>query len=164
MVPLTYMGDGQFQAPRGFVARCDKDLVIGETLHWEISHERSAKSHAHYFATIHDAWANLPERLAMDFPSSEHMRKHALIKAGFCTMTKLVFRTNADAITGSATMAAMDTYAICDVTGNVVTVYRAQSQSVRAMGAKTFQDSKDKVLAVISEIIGADATQAGQAA
>lgn len=66
MLPLQYQGEGQFTAPRGFKALCDKDLVIGETLRWEICHERSAKSHAHYFAVIGDAWANLPEGLAMD--------------------------------------------------------------------------------------------------
>jgi hypothetical protein len=164
MLPLQYQGEGQFTAPRGFKALCDKDLVIGETLRWEICHERSAKSHAHYFAVIGDAWANLPEGLAMDFPSAEHLRKHALIKAGYCTMTRIVCRTNEDAVAACALMKGMDGYSICDVSGTVVTVYQAQSQSRRAMGAKVFQESKDKVIAVISEIIGADATQAGEAA
>ena len=164
MLPLQYQGEGQFIAPRGFVARCDKELVIGEVLSWEICHERSAKSHAHYFATVGDAWANLPETLAMDFPSAEHLRKHALIKAGFCTVAKMVFGDDAEALRTCHILRGMDSYAICEVSGRVVTVYRAQSQSVRAMGAKAFQDSKDKVLAVISQIIGADATQAGKAA
>lgn len=164
MLPLQYQGEGQFTVPAGFVARCDKELVIGETLRWGIIHERSAKSHAHYFAVIADAWANLPERLAMEFPSAKHLRKHALIKAGYCTMTRVVCRTNEDAVAACALMKGMDSYSICDVSGSVVTVYRAQSQSFRAMGAKVFQDSKEKVIAVISEIIGGDATQAGEAA
>lgn len=164
MMALTYMGEGHFQAPPGFIKRCDAEYVIGETLRWQICHERSAKSHAHYFATVDSAWANLPEALAMDFPSADHLRKHALIKAGFCTMAKMVFGDEAEALRACSILRGMDSYAICEVSGRVVTVYRAQSQSLRAMGAKVFQDSKDKVLAVISQIIGADATQAGQAA
>lgn len=79
-------------------------------------------------------------------------------------MTRIVCRTNEDAVAACALMKGMDGYSICDVSGTVVTVYQAQSQSLRAMGAKVFQESKDKVIAVISEIIGADATQAGEAA
>lgn len=165
MAALTYAGEGEFHAAgRGLAVLCDKQLVIGETLRWQIVSERSAASHAHYFACVASAWASLPESLAADFPSPEHLRKHALIKAGYCSMNRLAFRTNADAVAACAVLSSMDSYSICDVAGNVVTVYRATSQSMRAMGKKAFQESKDKVLDVISQLIGADATQAGQAA
>lgn len=164
MIPLQYQGEGQFTTPRGFAKRCDSELVIGETLQWEQVSDRSAASHKHYFATIADAWGNLPEALAADFPSPEHLRKHALIKAGYCDMTRLSFRSNADAIAGCAIISKLDTYSICEVSGAVVTVYRAKSQNMRAMGKKVFQESKDAVLTAISQIIGADATQAGMAA
>lgn len=164
MVPLIYQGEGQFTTPHGFAKRCDRELVIGETLNWEQVNERSAASHRHYFATIADAWSNLPEALAADFPSPEHLRKHALIKIGHCDMKRLAFRSNADAIAGCAVMAGMDTYSICEVSAAVVTVYRAKSQSMKAMGKKDFEESKGKVLDVISQIIGADATKASEAA
>jgi hypothetical protein len=164
MLALQYLGEGQFTTPRGFAKRCDKELVIGETLRWEQVNERSAASHRHYFAVIADAWGNLPEALAGDFPSPEHLRKHALCKAGYCTVNRIVCSDNAQAVAACAVMSAMDGYAICNVEGRVVTVYRAESQSIRAMGGKKFNESKSKVLDVISQIIGADATQAGQAA
>lgn len=164
LAPLQYLGEGQFQAPKGHAKRCDRDLVIGETLQWEVHRERSAESHRHYFAVIADAWGNLPEVLAADFPSPEHLRKHALIKAGYCTVNRLVFPDNAEAIRAAAFLQSLDTYAICEVSGRVVTVYRAKSQSIKAMGKATFQKSKDDVFTAISQIIGADATQAGMAA
>ena len=64
----------------------------------------------------------------------------------------------ATAIAAAALMQAMDTYAICQVEGRTVTVWRATSQSVRAMGAKEFAESKNKVLDFISQLIGADVT------
>ena len=164
MLALTYMGEGQFQAPRGFAKRCDKELVIGETLRWEVVHERSAASHSHYFAVLADAWANLSEALAADLPSPEHMRKHCLIKAGYCDMTKLVCGDNAEAIRAALLMKSMDTYSICEVSGRVVTVYRAKSQSIRAMGKKEFGDSKNAVLVEIGKLIGADPAELGKAA
>lgn len=159
MIPLRYDGDGAFVAPRGFWKRCDKELVIGEVVPWERIEVRSAKSHDHFFAQVKDAWANLPEALAMDFPNFHHLRKHALCKAGYCTITKVVCADNAGAVTAASLMQGMDTYAICDIAGRVVTVYRAQSQSKKAMGAKVFQQSKEDVFAVLSQMIGADITQ-----
>jgi hypothetical protein len=164
IVPLQYLGEGQFQAPPGHARRCDKALVIGEQLTWEQVNPRSMASHNHQFASIGDAWANLPERLAPDFPTADHLRKHCLIKAGYCTIHRVVCRDNHEAITACSIFSAMDTYAICTVEGSVATMYRAESQSIKAMGAKKFYQSKTAVLDLISEMIGADAHQAGQAA
>jgi hypothetical protein len=160
LLPLQYQGEGQFTTPRGFAKRCDQTLVIGEVLQWEQLNERSAASHKHYFATIADAWANLPEAQAADFPNPETLRKHALIKAGYCTVARVVCADNPGAIALCALMQAMDSYAICEMSGRVVTVYRAQSQSMRAMGKKAFQESKERTLHVISSIIGVDIADA----
>lgn len=164
MIPLTYLGEGQFATPPGFAKRCDKELVIGEVLRWEQVQDRSAASHKHYFAVVRDAWSNLPEALASEFTNPTHLRKHALIKAGYCTMTRIVCADESEAIRAVLLFRGMDTYAICEVDGNVMTTWRAKSQSMKSMGKAEFQKSKDDVLTVISQIIGADATQAGQAA
>lgn len=164
MTPLRYLGEGQFQAPGIFARKLDASLVIGEVLRWEQVPERSLKSHKFYFATIADAWGNLPESLADELPSPEHLRKYALIKAGYCDMSKVVLSTNRQAIQLSAIMAAMDACAVFEVSGNVLTVWQAHSQSMKAMGKKQFEESKQAVLDVISGLIGADATQAGMAA
>lgn len=164
IAPLQYLGAGQFQATTGHATRLDKALVIGETLQWEQVHPRSIESHRHYFAVIADAWGNLPESWAIALPSPEHLRKHCLIKAGYCTTVQIACATNSEAVKACAQFKSMDTYSVCSISGSVVTVSTAISQSVKNMGGKVFQESKTRVLDIISEMIGADATQAGQAA
>ena len=164
MYPLRYLGEGGFQAPGAFAKKLDAALVVGEVLRWEQVPERSLKSHKFYFATIADAWANLPESLVDEFPSPEHLRKYALIKSGYCTTIKLVLPTNAEAVAACAFIQASDEFVICEPIGRVATISRASSQSMRAMGKKQFEESKSRVLDVISGLIGADATQAGMAA
>ena len=162
--PLQYLGEGQFQATRGHGKRLDKDLVIGEILTWAEVKSRSMASHNHFFAQVEDSWANLPERFALDFPNAETLRKHALIKTGFCTMQRIVWRDNSEAISACTLVSSMGTYAICDVSGSVVTVWKPESQSMKAMGGKRFQESKSAVLDFISTLIDADANKAGMAA
>lgn len=164
IVPLRYVGDGEFQAPKAFAKQCDAALVIGEQQRWELVNERSAASHKFYFATIAEAWGNLPENLVAELPSPEHMRKHCLCRAGYCDVTKLVCGDNDDALRAALLMKQMDTYAICEVSGRVVTVYRAKSQSVRAMGKKDFEASKTAVLSEIGKLIGADPAELGKTA
>lgn len=163
MSPLQYMGEGQFQAPIGHASRLDKALYIGQSLVWEHINQRSSESHKHYFAVIADAWGNLPEEMATALPSPEHLRKFSLVKCGYCTIVNIACATNADAVRACAQFLAMDTYSVCSINDRLVTVATATSQSMKAMGNKTFQESKNKVLDLISQMIGADATQAGNA-
>jgi hypothetical protein len=153
-VSLKYVGNDTFRSIRKIT-----DIEEGSIAAWQKIEIRSAKSHRHYFSAVHQAWLNLPEHLVDEFPSSEHLRKYALIKSGFCTITKLACKTNADAINVCTLMSKMDTYAICEVTGGVVTVRQAYSQSIPAMGRKLFQESKDEVFRVLSELIGSTVTE-----
>lgn len=50
----------------------------------------------------------------------------------------------------------LDDYAVITVREAVVRVYTAQSQSMKAMGAKTFQDSKTKVLDALDDLLGVE--------
>lgn len=153
---LKYLGDGNFRSI--YPAKCE-GLEPGAIAAWAKIEMRSAKSHRHFFAAVHQAWLNLPEHLVDEFPSSEHLRKYALIKSGFCTMTKLACKTNADAINVCTLMSKMDTYAICEVAGGVVTVRQAYSQSIPAMGRKLFQESKEEVFRVLSDLVGSTITE-----
>ena len=153
---LKYLGDGNFRAI--YPGKCE-GLEPGTIAAWAKVEVRSAKSHRHFFAAVHQAWLNLPEHLVDEFPSSEHLRKYALIKSGFCTMTYLAFKTNADAINACALMSKMDSYSIIEVSGGVVTVRQAASQSIPAMGRKLFQESKTEVFRVLSELIGAPVSE-----
>lgn len=161
MIALRHMGGGQFKAL--YPGKC-ANIEVGEVAAYERIEHRSPDSHRQFFAAVHDSWANLPEALADDFPSSDHLRKFALIKAGYCDMTKIVCKSNADAMTCAMAMKGMDTYMLVDVFGAILTVYRAKSQSIPKMGKAAFEESKDKVFAVISQLIGADSSKAGMAA
>jgi hypothetical protein len=155
VLPLKYIGDNTFRALRDV-----KDIEPGTVAGWARQEHRSAETHRHYFACIADAWANLREDVAATMPSPEHLRKGAMIQAGYCTMTKLAFKTNAEAIAACAFISALDTYAECGVNGTVAVIRRATSQSMKAMGKEEFQKSKEAVLGVISQLIGAEVKEA----
>lgn len=161
MYPLQYLGDGEFKIPSKYHAKAaDKALVIGEVLTWHEVQERSTKSHNHYFAMIHDAWLNLPESICEHFPNQESLRKYALIKAGYCTVKKVICSNNREANAMVALAYELDGFLICEVSDNVATVYRADSQSIKSMGKAMFQKSKTDVLEIISAMIGAQFEEA----
>jgi hypothetical protein len=153
--PLPMQWDGEAMRPtRGFAALADKQFVIGEvyTLE-EIDPTRSAASHRHYFAAVYDAWLNLPERETERFPTAEHLRKYALIRAGYCDSREIVCTSKAEAIRLGAFIKPMDPYALVAISGAVVRAYTAKSQSTKAMGKRVFQESKDAVLGVLAGMI-----------
>jgi len=57
---------------------------------------------------------------------------------------------------------AMDDYAIVIRRHDVVTVFTAKSQSQKAMGKKAFQESKQAVLDILSEMVGVSAQELQQ--
>ena len=66
-----------------------------------------------------------------------------------------------DAIDGRT---KLDDFAIVVVTGSVVTRFTAKSQSQRAMGKADFQASKDAVLDLAAQLIGATPQQIEESA
>ena len=163
--PLACNWDGTVFRPLPGAARAaERHFTPGGVYPLVVQEPRSQASHAQYFALITEAWQTLPEDLASDFPSSEHLRKWALIKAGHCDMRTLVCSSKAEAQRTAAFVRPLDPFAIVTVRDAVVTVYTAHSQSFRAMGKAAFQKSKDDVLRIIGELIGADPSQLGRAA
>lgn len=165
MTPLAlrYMGDGEFRAMHPRLA--DKALVVGEVLRWEPVAERSAESHRHLFALIADMWANLPDRLAEELPNPEALRKWALCEIGHCTITTLAFPNNQEAMRAAVLLRELDSYVQIGVNDKAVVVKRAKSIAYMAVRQKKeFQEIKDKVLHVISELIGADITELKESA
>ncbi|WP_216073446.1 hypothetical protein, partial [Acinetobacter baumannii] len=72
-------------------------------------------SHNHEFAWLHEAWHSLPERYAEQFPSSEHLRKYALIQAGYSNSHSLVCGSKAEALRLAAFIRPMDEFAVVTV-------------------------------------------------
>ena len=137
-----------------FVKRCNTTFTDTEIYRMAIEEERSAQSHRHYFATLFDAWTNLPEREAERFPSAEYLRKYALIRTGYSDQRQIVCASKAEAQRLRAFVAPMDDYAIVTAVESVVTVFTAKSQSTKAMGRREFNESKQRVLDYVSQLLG----------
>ena len=137
--------------------RADAQWVVGERYSVEIRQERSAASHRAYFASIAEAWQNLPEDLAERFPTPDALRKFALIRAGFRDERSIVAASKAEALRLAAFIKPMDAYAVVTVKDAVVVVYTAKSQSIKAMGKEDFEKSKAAVLDIVAQMIGTTA-------
>jgi hypothetical protein len=153
---VWYEKDGCFVPKGGFTQRCSRFFKDGETVMLAPFEPRSMASHRGYFAQINELWANLPERLVDQFPTSEHLRKKALIDTGHYNDSVEVFETQAEAM---AYMRGVkrDEFVICSLVDTTVVVRTAKSQRMfgeAPMSKAEFQKSKDDVLRWIEELIG----------
>lgn len=151
-----------------FSRLCDRQFVVHETYRLVVEDERSEASHRHEFAWLREAWLQLPEKYAELCPSSEHLRKRALIGAGFYNETIIDAGSNAAALRVASTLKARDEFALVIVRGPLVVIRDAKSQSRRAMKRAEFQDSKQKIMEIVAGMIGVSpeelAKNAGKAA
>lgn len=154
-LPVAYIWDGESMRPvnGGFMKRCDKQFVVGETYVLEVREERSSKQHAFFFASVGEAWKNLPEEAVARYPNPEYLRRWALVKAGYADEKTVLCATKAEATRTIATVKGLNEYAIIVQKGTVLKIFTAQSQSIRAMDRKTFKESADAVLAILAEVI-----------
>lgn len=155
MTPLPFTWDGEaMQVRPGFQRQADGQFVIGETYRLEVVEARSEVSHRHEFAWLREAWSSLPFDLAMLHPTPEHLRKWALIQAGFCTVTDYacMFKTEAKRLAETLRQQT-DEYAVVIVSDTVVRVVKPESQSMKAMGNERFKASKAAILEVVSALI-----------
>ena len=151
--PLAFQWDGEVMVPlnpRG----ADRQYVVGEHYRLVPHEDVSVSSRNHYFACIAESHRNLPDETAAELPTPEHLRKFALIKAGYYNKRSILASTLAEARSLAAFIKPMDEYAIVTIEGKMVSVYAAQSQSGKAMGRETFQASKQAVLDIVSEMVG----------
>jgi len=151
--PLAFQWDGEALIPR--VPRlADKHLVVGETYLMVPHEDRSDATHKHEFAWLREAWMNLPEDIAVNYPTAEHLRKRALIEAGFCDETIVDAGSKAAALRTAAFVRAIDDFALVLVRDQYVIRRTAKSQSRRAMKKDEFQASKTAIMEIISNMIG----------
>ena len=137
----------------------------GDVVFVEAEHPRSDKSHKHQFAEIAEAHRNLTEDI-LEQPwaaNPETLRKHALIATGYCNSYTLDCGKEATARRVKAALVSAEAgkhgYALGQVRGPVVIVWTPESQSMRAMGGKRFQESKEAVLNWIASKIGVSPEQ-----
>lgn len=147
MPPMLFDWDGTAMVPqRRFHNLVNASFTVGEAYRLEPQEQRSLVSHNHYFKTLNEIWESLPERYGDRIPSVEHMRKWALIRTGFRDERSIVCASKAEAERVAAFVKPMDDFAIVVAHEASVLVYTAKSQSMKAMGAKEFQRSKEAVL------------------
>lgn len=154
--PFIWTGDSFQPANAHWARKCDERFVVGQSYALDEIHPRSSATHAHYFATLHDIWQSLPDHLAEQYPTDEHLRKYALIRTGYHTMTQHVCKSGAEAERLATIIKPYDTYQLVTVKDSIVTVYNAISQDYRSMDKRTFAESKEKVVDWCSNLIGAD--------
>lgn len=157
--------DGRALHPDGnfATAALHDRLGAGEVVFVDLDPERSAKSHRHAFAFVRTAWMNLPDDLK-DAPyagHADHLRKHALIATGYRKVEMMPCGTEKRAERFALSMARLannlEGYAIATTDGPVAYCLTAESQSMKAMGGKRFQESKQAILEWCAELIGVSA-------
>lgn len=152
LIRCAWDGDAFRPSSAMHAHRAREAFGAGEIVLLNVQNERSMISHRHFFATLHDLWANLPERLAgQDYAKSpDTLRKRALIATGFANVETIVCGSKAAAERVAAYVGVLATkvhgYAITEAAGNVARCWTPQTQSVAGMGAKEFQRSKTAVL------------------
>lgn len=144
--------DGKMVPIERYRQLADRQFVAGFDYVLEHVPPRNMKSHSHYFATIHEIWNNLPETETR-FPSADHLRHWALVQAGFCIEKNFICDSPKLAKNLAVFIRSIDQFGIITISGNVVRVFEAKSQSTAAMNAEEFQESKKRVLDICSALI-----------
>jgi len=149
--------NGEIFTPQASSANNIKLLEPNQVYVIEPEKPRSYASHKHHFAWLNTAFLNLPEKHVGLFTNSEHLRKYALIKTGFCLVKDFPVLSMAEAErTETVARALADKYSIVVVQDKLVRVFTAQSQSVTGMGGKRFQESKSAIREYIAALIGVE--------
>lgn len=153
--PLLCEWTGEAFRPLGrYATEADRQLVVGERHKITEWSDRSDATHRHEFAWLREAWQNLPESIADLYPSPEHLRKRALIQAGYFNEMVIDAGSNAAAIRVSRGFMAHDEFCVAVVRGSIVAVRTAKSQSRRSMDRKEFQASKTAIMEIVSQLLG----------
>lgn len=154
--PIMFQWDGESMRPASdfWANRCDRVYVVGQLYKLVEHHDRSDASHNHYFAAIQNGFDSLPDELKAEYPSTEHLRKKALIRKGYRNERDIVLSSKADAERVAAFMRPIDDYAVVVNVNNVVRIWTAKSQKKSAMDNREFQQSKTDVLDFIANLLG----------
>jgi hypothetical protein len=135
-----------------FMKLFDETIAVGEEVPMDRVEDRSMASHGGYFAAVHEGWKNLAEEFDGRFPDAEYLRKWALVESGYCAEANFVMDTAKDAHALGVALRQRDKYAVIRVSGNVVKVFTAESQSMASMKKERFESSKRAVLDLIASM------------
>ena len=127
---ISAQWDGEVLRPlRRHARACDDTLTVGEVYRIEVVDEAQSARDRQFHAALREAWLNLPEAIAEEFPSVESFRHYLLVKCGYCTTVRLPFASERAA---RESLPLLQTEgAILHVERAVVTVIRPMSQKLR---------------------------------
>ena len=163
--PFNARWEGGVFRPLGrYADECRTNFKDGQIARLEALEERSMASHGHQFAWLTEAWRNLPEDLAADYPTPEHLRKRALVQAGYFHETAIDVGSKAGALRVAADYKHRLEFAYVIVRGPIVIIREPMSQKKSLMGAKAFQESKTAIMAIVADMIGVEPDQLEQEA
>lgn len=166
--PLYWTWTGREMVPLDrFLRLAEQSFERGRAYKLMVAEEASSQSRRHYFACIREAWENLPEALALQYASPEHLRKRALILTGFCNEQVWSVPTNAEAVRTMRVLRQADEFAVVVVRGNSLRLLTAKSQANGKMSRREFAQSKTAVLDYLAKLIDTTPEQlkeAGRAA
>lgn len=160
--PIRFQWDGEAMRPvsPSWARKCDERFVVGAEYRMTELQEMSERSRRHFHAVVREAWLSLPDELAAEFETDEHLRKHCTIKAGFHEKRSIHCDSIQEARKVAAFVRPMNNYAIVTTNEHVVTVWTALS--TQGLEHKTFQRLKDGCLEEISKLLGTDAATLNQ--
>lgn len=125
-----------------------------------------SRSRAAIFAQVHDTWDNLPET-DQRFPSEEHLRKTALVRAGWAKHSQTIWKSKADAMQHALDLREVSEYAVINVDGEdnswVVDVWIAKSIAAGQITEGEFREVKKKALAWLASLTGSTPEELEQA-
>ena len=154
MLPVTFTWANGMMTPNArFVALCGRQFDEGEEYVLEVLERGSSKSRGHFFASINEAWHNLPDDVAKRFPTSEHLRKWAMIQCGYAHETALPCPSADMAARVAAFTRQADAYCVIRIDPESHVVHRFSAMSIRKMKREIFQKMKTEVLDLVSSMI-----------
>lgn len=178
--PLPFKWDGTTMTPeQRFVALARRQFIKDCVYVLEGHEPASHADRGHYFASIKEAWNNLDAETTARYPTPEHLRKWALIKAGWRIENVVFGPDEAWAIRTVAFNKRQDDFAVTIVIAPSggdelwsVRILVARSQKIGRpedgmMTKDEWRQSKQDVLDILSQRLGVtrrELTKAGERA
>lgn len=146
----------------------DKNIPFHATFELETIEDRTIDEHRWFFAVVKKVFENLPED--HEFLSAEHLRKHALIEAGWCDSMDFPSRAAADMARTVAEWCGQYLH-IRYITSDRGTkdfesrfrAYRAKSMRFKKNGGELtkekYREVVERALVWMSGLIGVDAAE-----
>jgi hypothetical protein len=157
-MPFVWRAGAMWPDPR-FAQLAKRQFADGARYVLEPHDEVSHAERGHYFASVNDAWKNLSDEATARYPTPNHLRKWALVKAGWRKENFTVCDSDDRALHLAAFVRNLDDAAVVVVEKNVVRTYVARTQKIGPpeqgyMTRDEWKRSKQDVLDILSGTIG----------